>query len=70
MTSKTTPGGIARPKNGILSSFRAAQRVAKDRNARGLGRGHRAIKAQDGNFSVVFRPAVVNNKQRRVREVI
>lgn len=70
MTSKSTPGGIVRPKKGALVSFDIARREAKYLNAKGLGRGHRAIKAQDGNYSVVFRPAVVNNKQRRVREVI
>ena len=69
MTSKT-PGGIARPKTGTLVTFDTARRVAKERNVRGLGRGHRAIKAQDGSFSVVFRPAVTANRQRKVREVI
>lgn len=68
--TRTTPGGIARPKRGTYTTFARARKVAKERNRTGLGRGNRALKAQDGNYSVVFRPAVVNNKQRRVREVI
>lgn len=68
MKNTTASLRIARPKSGDFSNFSAARTVARDRNERN-GRGHRAIKAQDGSFAVVFRPAVAANRQRRVRTV-
>ncbi len=67
--SKTTPSGIQRPRTGGFARWDYARSVAKRANASGVGRGNRAIKAQDGNYTVIFRPAVVNNKQRKVRSV-
>ena len=68
--SKTTPSGIQRPRTGGFARWDYARSVAKRANVSGVGRGHRAIKAQDGNYTVIFRPAVTTNKQRKVREVI
>ena len=68
MNTKTR-GGIARPQTGPWRSFGWARFEAKRLNAE-RGRGFRALKAQDGGYAVVFRPAVANNRQRRVREVI
>jgi hypothetical protein len=68
-TSKKTKGGIVRPKTGVYATWQHARGNARRKNFR-LGRGYRALKAQDGSYGVVFRPAVANNKQRRVREVI
>jgi hypothetical protein len=70
MTTPKTPSGIKRPTAGEFSTFSTARSHAKDLNAR-FGRGHRALKAKDARtYGVIFRPAVANNKQRRVREVI
>jgi len=63
---RKTPGGIVRPASGAFVSFDQARTVARQTNER-LGRGHRALKARDGKFAVIFRPAVAGNKQRRVR---
>lgn len=65
-TNVKTPGGIARPKSGGFVTYDAARTVAKRANV-AQGRGRRALKAQDGNYAVIFRPAVAANKQRRVR---
>jgi hypothetical protein len=64
--SKFTPSGIARPVNGAYSTFATARTLAKSKNQTN-GRGYRALKARDGAYGVIFRPAVANNKQRRVR---
>lgn len=64
--TKTTARGIVRPRSGNFSDFATARTVAKAANM-ARGRGHRALRAQDGSFVVVFRPAVAANKQRRVR---
>lgn len=64
-----TPSGILRPVKGDFVRFAAARSHAKNMNV-AKGRGFRALKASDGKYGVVFRPAVANNKQRRVREVI
>jgi hypothetical protein len=71
ITSNTkTASGITRPVAGQFQSFGTARSHAKDLNSR-FGRGHRALKAQDGRtFAIVFRPVVAANKQRKVREVI
>lgn len=66
--SSKTPGGIKRPRTGQIATFRAARTVAKVRNVEN-GRGHRALKTLDGNYAIIFRPAVANNKQRRVRSL-
>lgn len=68
MSKRTPVLRIRRPESGPYAVFSIARMVAKERNAEN-GRGYRAIKAQDGSHAVVFRPAVANNKQRRVREV-
>lgn len=67
MTRKTRTG-IVRPTNGSLTTWTEARTIARERNARN-GRGHRALKAQDKNYAVIFRPAVAANKQRRVRSL-
>lgn len=67
MKAKTRTG-IARPVKGTLSDWPTARGIAKDRNVAN-GRGHRALKAQTGGYSVIFRPAVAVNKQRRVRDL-
>ena len=70
VTSLKTPSGVKRPTKGQFQTFTTARSHAKDLNAR-FGRGHRALKASDGRtYGVVFRPAVANNKQRKVREVV
>ena len=64
--SNITPSGIVRPRSGNFSSFDAARATAKALNL-SRGRGHRALRAQDGTAVVIFRPAVAANRQARVR---
>ena len=67
--TKTTPSlRIARPESGQFTTFAFARGFARMMNARN-GRGYRALRAQDGTFAVVFRPAVAGNRQRKVRRV-
>lgn len=61
-----TPAGIVRPKRGTYARFIDARSAARKLNET-KGRGYRALKAQDGNAEVIFRPAVAGNKQRKVR---
>ena len=64
-----TPGGIQRPTSGEFVRFSTARSHARDLNAT-KGRGYRALRAADGTYAVVFRPAVAGNRQRKVREVL
>lgn len=67
--TKTTPSlRIARPESGQFTTYEFARGFARMMNVRN-GRGYRALKAQDGTFAVIFRPAVAGNKQRRVRRI-
>lgn len=68
MSTKRTPSGIKRPTTGTFANFATARTVARDLNVK-HGRGRRAIKAQDGNHAIIFRPAVAANKQRQVRDL-
>jgi hypothetical protein len=70
MITTKTPSGIKRPTKAVFVNHADAVAHARNLNAT-KGRGYRALKAADGRGSaVVFRPAVANNRQRRVREVI
>jgi hypothetical protein len=58
-----------RPSSGQFTAWKDARDTARLANKR-QGRGHRAVKALDGqSYAVIFRPAVAANKQRRVRSV-
>lgn len=69
MSKTITPGGIPRQQHGSVTGWERARLIAKLRNVT-YGRGYRAIRAQDNRHAIIFPPAVANNKQRRVREVI
>jgi hypothetical protein len=66
--TKTTPKGTPRPKSGQFTTYAFAVGFARMMNVRN-GRGYRALRAQDGSFAVIFRPAVAGNRQRRVRRI-
>jgi hypothetical protein len=57
-----------RPDTGEHKVWKDARDTARLTN-KSNGRGYRAVKAKDGRYAVIFRPAVANNRQRRVREV-
>lgn len=64
--ARRTPSGITRPAHGPYSGYVVARTRAKSLNQTN-GRGYRAILARDRTAAIVFRPAVANNRQRRVR---
>ena len=65
-----TTSNLTRPSRAVYADWAIARSAAKSRNQQ-FGRGHRALKSQDGKgYAVVFRPAVAGNKQRRQREII
>lgn len=69
MTSKT-PSGIKRPETPDFKTWDRARANAKSLNVTN-GRGYRALKTAKGDgYTVIFRPAVAANKQRRNREIV
>lgn len=69
MTSKT-PSGIKRPTTAVFASWERARNTAKANNDQ-RGRGYRALKTANGKgYTVIFRPAVANNRQRANRQIV
>jgi len=70
MNTTKTPSGIKRPTTSVYANWSIARTSARMFNEQ-HGRGYRALKTANGDgYTVIFRPAVAINKQRKNREIV